>query len=47
MCVCVSSIKIQTGGQIEMKFGNEVVLKGEGSWGIFDMLPPTLKVQGE
>ena len=38
MCVCVSvclsvSIEIQTAGRIRMKFGMEVVLKGEGSWG--------------
>ena len=31
--VCLFSIKIQTAGRIGMKFGTEVVLKGEGSWG--------------
>ena len=29
----VFSIGIQTAGQIVMKFGTEVVLTGEGTWG--------------
>ena len=41
-CVCLFSKEIQTAGWIRMKFGKEVVLKGEGSWWIFDPIPPPL-----
>ena len=40
-CVCLFSKEIQTAGWIRMKFGKEVVLKGEGSWWIFDPIPPS------
>ena len=39
-CVCLFSKEIQTAGWIRMKFGKEVVLKGEGSWWFFDPIPP-------
>ena len=45
-CVCLFSKEIQTAGWIRMKFGKEVVLKGEGSWWIFDPIPPPPWVQG-
>ena len=38
--VCLFSIEIQAAGWIGMKFGKEVVLKGGGSWGHFNPIPP-------
>ena len=38
--VCAFSKEIKTAGQIWMKFGTEVVLKGEGSWGVSTWYPP-------
>ena len=41
MNVCVYSIEMQTVGEIAMKFGTEVVLKGEGFWVGFDPITLT------
>ena len=47
MGVCVLFIEIQTAGQIWMKLGMEVVLKGgEGFWRSFSLLPTTPLVLG-
>ena len=39
MFVCLFSIEIQTAAWIGMKFGTEVVLEGEGSWGVSAQYP--------
>ena len=40
LCVCMFSKEIQTAGQITMKFGKEVVLKGGKVLGFFGPVPP-------
>ena len=48
VCICLFSVEIQTAGQIAMKFGLEVVLKGGkvlGGGGV-DPVLPTPRVWG-
>ena len=44
--VCLFSKEIQMAGRIGMKFGTEVVLEGEGSWGVGVNLVPHPRVWG-
>ena len=46
VCVLMFSIQIQTTGQILMKFGTEVALKGGKVLGFFDPVPPTPQILG-
>ena len=46
LCVCMFSKEIQTAGQITMKFGKEVVLKGGKVLGFFGPVPPPPRVRG-